>query len=171
MSETRFDKLQQAIRDYGAAAFENLLRCKGFGEAVLKGFPEFLGCDAPCVTAVPPDGPFDPRRDYGEDAFSFRQREVIVLEPVLFGLALTVKNFEDSGALWLRTAISVEVAGDSFDVFVAQQPMIRIPLDYQGQLEPVFEAIYREFLNTFQLEVLEFNDKRFETRIGFVPEK
>ena len=171
MSETRFDKLQQAIRDYGAAAFENLLRCKGFGEAVLKGFAEFLGCDAPCVTAVPPDGPFDPRRDYGEDAFSFRQREVIVLEPVLFGLALTVKNFEDSGALWLRTAISVEVAGDSFDVFVAQQPMIRIPLDYQGQLEPVFEAIYREFLNTFQLEVLEFNDKRFETRIGFVPEK
>ena len=94
-----------------------------------------------------------------------------MLEPVLFGLALTVKNFEDSGALWLRTAISVEVAGDSFDVFVAQQPMIRIPLDYQGQLEPVFEAIYREFLNTFQLEVLEFNDKRFETRIGFVPEK
>ena len=99
------------------------------------------------------------------------ERCEIVLEPVLFGLALTVKNFEDSGALWLRTAISVEVAGDSFDVFVAQQPMIRIPLDYQGQLEPVFEAIYREFLNTFQLEVLEFNDKRFETRIGFVPEK
>ncbi|MEO1137605.1 MAG: hypothetical protein AAFW68_13530, partial [Pseudomonadota bacterium] len=57
-----------------------------------------------------------------------------------------------------------------FDVFVAQQPMIRIPLDYHDKLEPVFEAIHREFLNTFQLEVLEFNDKRFETRIGFVPE-
>jgi hypothetical protein len=170
MTETRFDKLQQAIRDYGAAAFENLLRCKGFGETVLKGFPEFLGCADGCVTAVPPEGPFDPRRDYGEDAFSYRYREVIVLEPVLFGLALTVKNFEDSGSLWLRTAISVEVAGDAFDVFVAQMPMIRVPLDYEGQLEPVFEAIYREFLNTFQLEVLEFSDKRFETRIGFVPE-
>ncbi|MEZ5894191.1 MAG: hypothetical protein R3C58_13740 [Parvularculaceae bacterium] len=166
----RFEKLQQAIRDYGAAAFENLLRCKGFGEAVLKGLPGFLDCEPRCVRAVPPDGPFDPRQDYGEDAFSYRQREVIVLEPVVFGIALVVDNIEDSGALWLRTAISVEVAGDSFDVFVAQEPVIRIPLDYDGKLEPVYEAIYREFLNTFQLEVLEFNDKRFETRIGFVPE-
>ncbi len=167
---TRFQKLQEAIRDYGAAAFENLLRCKGFGEAVVKGLPEFLGCAPECVTAVPPAGAFDPRKDYGEDAFSYRHREVIVLEPVQFGIALTVKNMEDSGALWLRTALSIEVTGDSFDIFVAQQPVIRVPVDYEGKLAPVFEAIYREFLNTFQLEVLEFNDKRFETRIGFVPE-
>ncbi len=171
MTETKFDKLKDAIKAYGAAAFENLLRCKGFGEAVVTGLPKFLDCSAGCVTAVPPDGPFDPRKDYGEDAFSYRQREVIVLEPVQFGLALTVKNEEDSGSLWLRTALSVEVTGDRFDVFVAQQPVIRVPLDYKDELEPVFEAIYREFLNTFQLEVLEFNDKRFETRIGFVPEK
>ncbi len=171
MIESRFQKLQQAIKAYGAAAFENLLRCKGFGEAVLNGLPAYLSCGATCVTAVPPDGPFDPRKDYGEDAFSYRQREVIVLEPIQFGIALTVKNAEDSGALWLRTALSIEVTGDSFDVFVAQQPVIRVPLDYEGALEPVFEAIYREFLNTFQLEVLEFNDKRFETRIGFVPEE
>lgn len=168
--KTRFEKLQDAIKTYGAAAFENLLRCKGFGDAVLTGFPEFLGCDKECVTAVPHDGPFDPSKDYGDAAFSYRNREVIVLEPVQFGIALTVKNFEDSGALWLRTVLSIEVTGDSFDVFVAQQPLIRIPLDYDGKLEPVFEAIYREFLNTFQLEVLEFNDKRFQTRIGFVPE-
>ena len=171
MTESRFEKLQRAIKAYGAAAFENLLRCKGFGEAVLTGLPAYLGCGPQCVTAVPPDGDFDPRRDYGEDAFSYRHREVIVLEPVQFGIALTVKNAEDSGMLWLRTALSIEVTGDSFDVFVAQQPVIRIPLDYDGKLEPVFEAIYREFLNTFQLEVLEFNDKRFETRIGFVPEE
>ncbi|MEO1242749.1 MAG: hypothetical protein AAFX54_12645 [Pseudomonadota bacterium] len=170
MTQTRFEKLQDAIKTYGAAAFENLLRCKGFGEAVINGLPQFLGCNRECVTAVPPEGAFDPRRDYGEDAFSFRHREVIVLEPVRFGLALTIKNFEDSGALWLRTVLSVEVTGDSFDVFVAQQPVIRIPLDYEDKLDPVFEAIYREFLNTFQLEVLEFNDKRFATGIGFVPE-
>lgn len=170
MAQTRFQKLQEAIKTYGAAAFENLLRCKGFGEAVIKGLPAYLECSPECVTAVPPAGPFDPRKDYGEDAFSYRQREVIVLEPVMFGLALTVKNFEDSGSLWLRTALSVEVTGDSFDVFVAQQPMIRIPLDYDDKLEPVFEAVYREFLNTFQLEVLEFNDKRFSTGIGFVPD-
>ncbi len=171
MSETRFDRLKDAIKAYGAAAFENLLRCKGLGEAVIGGLPEFLGCAPDCVTAVPADGPFDPHKDYGEDAFSYRQREVIVLEPVQFGVALTVSNTDDSGALWLRTALSIEVTGDSFDIFVAQQPMIRIPLDYEGELEPVFEAVYREFLNIFQIEVLEFNDKRFETRIGFVPER
>lgn len=171
MTETRFEKLQEAIKAYGAAAFENLLRCKGLGEAVINGLPDYLGCNAENVTAVPPEGLFDPRKDYGEEAFSYRHREVIALEPVIFGVALTVHNFEDSGALWLRTALSIEVTGDSFDVFVAQQPLLRIPLDYEDKLEPVFEAIYREFLNTFHLEVLEFNDKRFETRIGFVPEK
>lgn len=171
MTQSRFEKLQEAIKTYGAAAFENLMRCKGLGEMIIAGFPEYLGCSRGCVTAVPPQGAFDPRKDYGEDAFSYRQREVIALEPVQFGIALTVKNQEDSGALWLRTALSIEVTGDGFDIFVAQQPRIRAPFEYAGKLEPVFEAIYREFLNTFQLEVLEFNDKRFETGIGFLPEK
>ncbi len=170
MTQTRFENLQEAIKTYGAAAFENLLRSKGFAEAVLAGFPGYLECASECVKAAPPAGPFDPTKDYGEAAFSYSHREVIVLEPIIFGVALTVKNFEDSGSLWLRTALSVEVTGDTFDVFVARQPLIRIPLDYEEKLEPVFDAIYREFLNTFQLEVLEFNDKRFATGIGFVPE-
>lgn len=170
MAQTRFEKLQEAIRAYGAAAFENLMRCKGFGRAVVDGFPAYIDCDEDCVNAVPPIGKFDPRKDYGDEAFSYSQRPVIVLEPVRFGIALTVKNFEDSGALWLRTAIAVEVTGDSFDVYVAHQPLIRVALDYEGKLEPVFEAIYQEFLNTFKLEVLEFADKRFETGIGFLPE-
>ncbi len=171
MAETRFQKLQQAITDYGAAAFENLLRCKGLGEAVIEGLPAYLDCPKECVKAVPPIGEFDPRKDYGEDAFSYRHRPVIVLEPVVFGIALIVRNQEDAGSLWLRTALSVEVTGDSFDIFVSQQPLIHAPLDYEGKLEPVFEAVFQEFLSTFHLEVMEFNDKRFETGIGFLPEK
>lgn len=166
---TRFDKLKQAITAYGAAAFENLLRCKGLGKAIIAEFPAYMDCDPGCVKPAPPVGQFDPTRDYGDEAFSYAHRPVIVLEPVRFGLALTVRNREDSGSLWLRTAISIEVTGDSFDVFVAQQPVIHTPLDYKGRLEPVLEAIYQEFLNSFQLEVLEFNDKRFETGIGFLP--
>ena len=138
---------------------------------MVEGLPDFLDCTATCVNAVPAEGLFDPCKNYGAEAFSYHQREVIVLEPIRFGVALTVKNLEDSGSLWLRTIISVEVTGDSFDVFVAQQPVIRIPLDHKGKLEPVYEAIFREFLNTFQLEVLEFNDQRFKTGIGFVPDK
>ncbi|MBL4619900.1 MAG: hypothetical protein JKX88_07370 [Marinicaulis sp.] len=171
MAQTRFQKLQEAIKTYGAAAFENLLRCKGFGEAVVKGLPEFIDCSENCINAVPAEGPFDPRKDYGTKAFSYHDREVVVLEPIRFGIALTVKNLEDSGSLWLRTVIAVEVTGDSFDVFVAQQPVIHVPLDHKDKLKPVYEAIYREFLNIFQLEVLEFNDQRFKTGIGFVPDK
>ena len=171
MTKTRFERLQDAIKNYGAAAFENLMRCKGFGEAVVAGFPAYIDCDEGCVNAVPPAGEFDPCKDYGDAAFSFSQRPVIVLEPIQFGIALTVENFEDSGALWLRTAIAVEVTGESFDVFVAQQPMIHIPLDYADKLEPVYEAIYQEFMRTFKVEVLEFKDKRFETGIGFIPRK
>lgn len=168
---TRFEKLQDAIKTYGAAAFENLMRSKGLGDAIIDGFPEYIDCGASCVTAVPAAGQFDPRKEYGDEAYSFSQRQVIVLEPIVFGIALTVKNFEDSGSLWLRTTIAVEVTGTTFDIFVAQQPVIHVDLDFDGKLEPVFEAIYKEFLNTFRLQILEFNDKRFETGIGFIPEK
>lgn len=167
--KSRFEKLQQAITAYGAAAFENLLRCKGLGDAIVREFPTYIGCNADCVKPAPPVGPFDPTRDYGDEAFSYAHKPVIVLEPVQFGIALTVRNQEDSGSLWLRTALAIEVTGDSFDVFVAQQPVIHTPLDYENKLEPVLEAIYQEFLNNFRLEVLEFNDKRFETGIGFIP--
>lgn len=169
MTNTRFEDLQKAITAYGAAAFENLLRCKGLGRAIVDGFPTYIGCGADCVTAVPPGGEFDPSQDYGEKAFSYAHRPIIVLEPIQFGLSLTVKNQEDSGSLWLRTSIAIEVTGSTFDVFVAQQPMLQVPLDYEGKLEPVFEAIYQEFLKTFRLELLEFNDKRFESGIGFLP--
>ncbi|GJL94829.1 MAG: hypothetical protein DHS20C05_12340 [Hyphococcus sp.] len=170
-SQSRFEHLQDAIKSYGAAAFENLMRCKGIGDAIIEAFPAYIECGQDCVRAVPPAGEFDPRKDYGDLAFSYSQREIIVLEPIHFGIALTVKNFEDSGALWLRTAIAVEVTGDSFDIFVAQQPIIHVPLDYKGKLEPVLEAIYQEFMHTFKIQVLEFNDKRFATGIGFLPTK
>ena len=168
-NRTRFETLQAAIEKYGAAAFENLVRCKGFADAIVAAFPDYLGCGADCVRAVPAAGAFDPQQDYGDLAFSYAHRQVIALEPIQFGVALTVKNMEDAGSLWLRTAVAVEITGDTFDVFVAQQPVVRIPLAYDDKLEPVLEAIYQEFLNTFRVQVLAFNDKRFETGIGFIP--
>jgi hypothetical protein len=166
----KFSELQRAIRDYGQAAFQNLLKCRALGDSVISGFYEFEGCPRASVVAVPPAGPFDPHKDYGDEAFSFHGRQVIILEPVRFGLCLIVGNAEDAGALWLRTVVSAEIAGDSFDVFVAAQPLIRVPLEFEGKLDPVFDAIHREFLETFTLEVNEFNDARFKTGIGFLAE-
>lgn len=169
MAGSKFEELQAAIRDYGQAAFQNLLKCRALGEAIAHGFHIFEGCPAANVAAVPAQGAFDPRKDYGEEAFSFSGRDVIILEPVRFGLSLIVGNVEDSGALWLRTVISAEIIGENFDIFVASQPVIRVPIDFDGKLDPVFEAIHREFLETFTLEVNEFLDARFKTGIGFLP--
>ncbi|MCA8887540.1 MAG: hypothetical protein KDA46_01845 [Parvularculaceae bacterium] len=170
MAGEKFSELQAAIRDYGQAAFQNLLKCRALGDAILRGFPDFEGCPPACVVAVPPAGPFDPHKDYGDEAFSYHGRQVIILEPVRFGLCLVVSNTEDAGALWLRTVVSAEISGEAFEVFVAARPVIRVPLEYDGQLEPVFEAIHREFLETFTLEVNDFNDARFKTGIGFMPD-
>ncbi|MEO0879174.1 MAG: hypothetical protein AAFY22_05615 [Pseudomonadota bacterium] len=169
MSKSKFEELQTAIYDYGEAAFENLLRCKALADAVVTGFPAYLGCDPSSVSAVPAQGPFDPRKDYGDAAFNFSEREVIILEPVRFGLSLVVGNAEDTGSLWLRTVISAEITGDTFDVFVAAQPMLRIPIEFEGLLTPLYDTIHRELLQTFTIEVMEFNDARFKTGIGFLP--
>jgi hypothetical protein len=169
LARSKYEELEQAIRDYGEAAFQNLLRCKALGDAVIDGFPAYLNCDPRCVSGVPAEGAFDPRKNYGDEAFGFHARQVIILEPVRFGISVIVGNAEDSGSLWLRTTVAAEVAGDSFEVYVGAQPLIHTPLDFEGHLTPIFEAIHQEFLDTFELEVMEFNDVRFKSKIGFLP--
>lgn len=171
MTATPFDELKAAIRDYGQAAFQNLLKCRALADAIVAEFPAFEGCPANHVAAVPAEGPFDPRTPYGDKAYSFSRREVIALEPVVFGLSLIVGNVEDQGALWLRTVLSLEIAGEAFDVYVADRKVIRVPLDFEGRLTPVFEAVHAEFLETFRLEVNEFEDKTFTAGIGFLPQR
>lgn len=164
-----FDELKSAIRDYGQAAFQNLFRCRALGDAIVAGFHDYEGCPKGNVAGVPAEGPFDPHKDYGDGAFSYSGREIIILEPVRFGLSLIVGNAEDKGALWLRTVIAAEVAGDHFDVYVAHRPVVRVALDFEGRLGPVFEAVHREFIETFTLETEDFLDAGFKSRIGFLP--
>jgi hypothetical protein len=169
MPRARYDELKDAIRDYGQAAFQNLIKCRALGDAIIEGFHRFEGCPPENVVAVPPLGEFDPLKKYGDAAFSYSNREVVILEPIRFGLCLIVGNAEDAGALWLRTTISMEIIGENFDVFVATQPVIHVPLGFEGKIDPVFAAVHAEFLETFTLEVNEFNDVRFRTGIGFLP--
>lgn len=169
-ADSKYEELQQAISDYGEAAMENLVRCKAFGRAVIEGLAGFLDCPPERVKGVPPQGQFDPRQDYGDAAFSFHTQSVIRLEPVVFGVCVVVPNVEDSGSLWLRTAVRVEVTGDTFDVFVASQPLVHVPIDFTGKLERVFEAIHHELLTVFRKELADFNDDRFSGGIGFLPQ-
>jgi hypothetical protein len=169
MARVPFDELKSAIRDYGQAAFQNLMKCRALADAIVAEFHLFEGCPKENVAGVPAEGPFDPHKNYGDSAFSYASRQIIVLEPVRFGLSLIVGNAEDKGALWLRTVIAAEVAGDHFDVYVAQRGVIRVPLAFEGRLAPVFEAVHAEFIETFTLETNDFLDARFKGGIGFLP--
>lgn len=167
--KTPYQELQAAIHDYGEAAMENLVRCRALGHAIVGGFQDYLSTEECCVSPVPPSGAFDPRKDYGDGAFSFSQTPVIRLEPVVFGLCVTVPHEEDSGKLWLRVILKLAVAGGVFDVFAGHQPLIRVPLNFEGQLTPVFDAIKEELLSVFAKELAVFNDSRYAEGIGFVP--
>ncbi|MGV6820430.1 MAG: hypothetical protein ACWA5T_08020 [Parvularcula sp.] len=168
---TPFEEIQHAVAAYGEAAMENFLRCRAVGRALFTGMPAYFGCAADKVCLVPAQGAFDPNKDYGDAAFSFHQHEVIRLEPIIFGLCLIVPNAEDSRSLWLRTGVRVEVTGDTFDIFVSHQPMVRVPLDFEGHLTPVWDTIKREFLSVFRTELARFSDERYAGGIGFVPNR
>ena len=166
---TPYEQLKSAVHDYGEAAMENFLRCRAFGLGVVEGFAAFLGCEPSCVSAVPATGPFDPAKTYGDEAFSFDPNQVIRLEPITFGVCVIVPHEEDSGSLWLRTGVRVEVTGETFDVFVANQPLVRVPLEFEDELAPVFETLHRELMGLFRKDLLRFQDERYAGGIGFVP--
>lgn len=172
--DTPYAALEKAVCDYGEAAMENFLRCRAFGRAVVDGLPDFLGCPPDCVSAVPPKGAFDPAKDYGDEAFGTDPSRPVRLEPITFGVCVIVPNAEDSGSLWLRTGVRLEMAGDGFDVFVAGQPRLRAPLDWEGGedgLRAVHQAIHAELISVFKTDLAAFADERFEGGIGFVPQK
>lgn len=166
---TPYEELQAAILDYGEAAMENLIRCRALGHAVAAGLPGYLGAPEGCCSLVPPHGVFDPAKDYGDKAFSFSDTPVVRLEPIRFGLCVIVPHKEDSGRLWLRIAVRVAVVGERFDVFVGNQPLIRVPLDYKGHLTRVHDHIHDELMSIFATELAVFNDARYSEGIGFMP--
>jgi hypothetical protein len=166
---TPYEELKAAIHDYGDAAMENFVRCRALGRAVAEGLPGYLKCSPNCVSLVPAQGQFDPSKDYGDEAFSFNPNQPIRLEPVVFGICLILPHEEDSGSLWLRTGLRVEVTGGTFDIFVANQPLTRVPLEFEGALEPLFETIHEEYLSVFNKDLMHFNDERYAGGIGFMP--
>lgn len=167
--ETPYERIQRAIRNYGEAAMENFVRCRALGYALAEGLDDYLQAPEPCVALVPPEGPFDPKRHYGDAAFSYDPSQPIRLEPIAFGLCVVVPNAEDSGNLWIRTALKVEVAEERFEIFVAHQPRVRIPLAFEGKLAPLYQTLLAEFLQLFREELADFGDPRYQNRIGFVP--
>lgn len=169
MPDTPYATLRKAICAYGDAAMENFLRCRALGNAIADGLHAYLEAPEPCVSLVPPGGPFDPKKTYGDKAFSYDENRPIRLEPIVFGICVVVPNAEDSGTLWIRTPVKVEVKDEMFEIFVAHQARVRIPLDFEGRLKPVFESLMKEFLRMFKQELADFGDERYQNQIGFVP--
>jgi hypothetical protein len=167
--DTPYARLTAAIHAYGSAALENFLRCRAFAHALAESLHDYLGAPEPCVSLVPAKGPFDPKKAYGEKAFSYDPARPIRLEPITFGLCVTVPNAEDSGSMWIRTAVMAEVKEDRFEVFVAGQPRVRVPLDFEGNFGPVHETLMTEYMRLFRQELEEYGHEDYQNRIGFVP--
>jgi len=167
--QSPYEVLQSAIRAYGEAAMENFLRCRALGYAVAEGLPGYLQSPEDRVSLVPPQGQFDPKKVYGDEAFSYDPRLPIRLEPVVFGICVVVPNVEDSGSLWMRTHVRVDINDDRFDVFVGQQSRIRLPLAFEGELTPLYESLMSELLTVFRRELADFGDERYQNQLGFVP--
>lgn len=163
-----YDTLRQAASAYGEAAMANFLRCRALGYAIAKGLPGFLGAPAEAVALVPARGPCNPKANYADRAFNYDPARPIRLEPVVFGLCLMIPNAEDSGSMWIRTPVKVEVANSRFEVYVDDRPRVRIPLAFEGALDPVYEALLAEFMEVFQQELEDFGDSRYQNRLGFV---
>lgn len=166
---TPYVTLQNAVSAYGEAAMENFLRCRALGHAVAEGLDAYLKAPKPCVALVPAQGPFDPEKTYGDKAFSFDPGTPIRLEPIAFGICVVIPNREDSGTLWVRTGLLAEVKEERFEVMVANQPVVRIPLAFDGELTPIFDSLMTEFLQLFRKDLAAFGDPRYQNRIGFLP--
>ena len=105
-------------------------------------------------------------------AFSFDKGAVIRLEPITFGICVIVPNEEDSGSLWLRTGVRLEITGDTFDCFVANQPLVRVALDWEEDeagVARLYDTLHRELMAVFKTDLMAFQDERYAGGIGFLP--
>lgn len=159
MSETgRYAELAAAVAAYGRAAMENLVRCRALGYAIADALPAYLSAPQGRVALVPHEGPFDPGKAYGDQAFSFAGAAVVRLAPISVGVCVIVPHAEDSGAVWVRVALRLEISGDDFDVYIGSQPVVRVPLDFFAALEPALAAIHAELLAVFARDLAAFED-------------
>ena len=156
----RIENLQQIVSEYGQATIEQVKLAEELGRSIISGFPGYLGCDPRLVYGVPPEGDFIPRTNYRDACFSTYYESITFLEPIYFGLCAEIPNLKDSGAVWVRTIIEVQLHGDTVDIYVGDdRTKITLSKYFEGQLDPVFEAIHEDIRREFSIDLTEFKGR------------
>ncbi len=141
--------------------------CRQFKDDFIPVLREYLKPgDDRVVVGVPPTGDWEPERgDYRDQAVDTFDDGILTVRDISFGVAVRIDHTEDNCHFWIRSTITLRKTSESVEAIVGNEPIIRMPLNYRGELTKVCEAVYRDLLAVFRQPLA---DRRPELRtIGF----
>ena len=135
---------------------------------VISTLNDYLAEGEKVVLGVPPSGEWNPEQvDYRDEALDAFDDPLVMLRDIEFGIAVRLDNLEDSGHCWVRVPLSVHRASGNVEMTAGDQPVVRVPLEYQGHLTKICEAVWRDLLTIFRDPVAK---RRSDLKgIGFRP--
>jgi hypothetical protein len=167
MTQTRYEDLQDLVRQYGQETEAFAARVHEAGLAILDAYRAFLGGPESAVNGVPAFDPFEPRVPYRDAMFSNYMSAAVNLEPIFMGLSTEIGNTTDDGAIWVRTVIEFHPAAEGLEVLVGdRQHRTLFVTKTDRVLQEICEAVYRDVTEVFSLDL---NEARGSARVGFVP--
>lgn len=163
---SKYEELQEIIGSYGSATNVLIDESRRLGQAIIEGFPEYLGCENFRVKGVPPTGPQDINAEFQDEIFSFYHENPVFLEPVTMGFYVEVGNKTGLGATWVIFGIKFWINDHDIIITVAgnDQRAITVPLVEFPDLNPVFEVLFDEVRSEFSVDLAASQKK---PRIGF----
>jgi hypothetical protein len=166
VSNSRYQDLQSLTKQYGEETWRFYQEVKKLGPKIVEAFDEYLGGPKRAVSAVPPEGTFNPREVYRGAAFSSHGQGTIFLEPIAMGICTDIGNRGDRGSTWVRTVLEFRPAGNGILIAVgARATRVTVEGEIGRQMEPLCEAIYQDVREAFSLEL---DEALGRGRIGFL---
>ncbi|MER9740886.1 hypothetical protein [Mesorhizobium sp. M0187] len=163
---SKYQELQELVASYGEATILLINESRRFGQAIIDGFPDYLGCEKHRVKGVPPQGEVNVNARYQDDIFSFYHKNPNFLEPVTMGFYVEVANKIGRGATWVIFGVEFWLSGQDVIITVAgkDQRAIALPRVESPDLTRVFEVLFDEVRSEFSVDL---DASRERPRIGF----
>lgn len=163
---SKYEQLQDLVVAYGEATILLINESRRFGQTIIDGFPDYLGCEKHRVKGVPLQGEVNINARYQDDIFSFHHKNPNFLEPVTMGFYVEVGNKIGRGATWVIFGIEFWLKGQDMIITIAgnDQGAIAVPRVESPDLTRVFEVLFDEVRSEFSVDL---DASRERPRIGF----
>jgi len=114
------------------------------------------------VLGVPPTGDWEERIDYDSAKFSTFGRGVLIVGPIMMGLAVRIPHTKDDGGLWMRVVLEFQIEGSTFSVRIGDGKTVGgLPIDCtDSDLRPVYDDIFSYVKDFFVHPVSYFEAER-----------